>query len=339
MTEEQKRRRLEQLRREQEKLSRQSAELSRRMSRLARSDNNQQLNHRRQQLDQATREMQEAAKSLLKQNLDMAASKGRKALENLKQQEKQTAPGQPALLSHLMDSLGRKAEELKAQEKQIQKDLDGAVRDQTSSDVTGRVDELNSAKEKLKEDLKEVESLLRAIGIQGKNIKPEVTDKAVDTLRVLKQERVNDRIQETQEMLSQGLLGLSVEKEKRIGRSIDRISKKLKDLQRGSGESKENPMKRAVADAGDMRRELEKLQQQIDALRQENQEKEKALSNNQRQSMQNSSSTQGGARPSQDPRGPMQESFQRIRRYAEGMLQPWARENPGMSMRDRFIGI
>ena len=326
MTEEQKRRRLEQLRRVQEMLSRQSAELSRRMSRIARSANNQQMRNRRRQLDQAVRQMQEAAKSLLRQNLDMAASKGRKALENLRQQEKQTASGHPALLTNLMDALGRKAEELKAQEKQIQKDLEDAVREQTSSESSRRVDKLKTAKEKMKEDLNEIESLLRSVGIQGKQIRPEVTEKAIDTLRVLKRERINDQIQETQEMLSQGLLSLSVEKERRIDRSIDRISKKLRDLHRGSGESKEDPINRAVADAGDMRRELEMLQQQIDALRQSNQEKEKALSGDERQPSQKPDNAPGGGSSrSQSPMGPVQERFQRIRQYAEGMLQPWAR--------------
>ena len=84
-------------------------------------------------------------------------------------------------------------------------------------------------------------------------------------------------------------------------------------------------MNRAVADAGGMRRELEMLQQQIDALRQSTREKEKALSHNERQSLQKPSSAQRGDSRSQDPMEPMQESLQRIRRYAEGLLQPWAR--------------
>jgi hypothetical protein len=322
MTEEQKRRRLEQLRREQEKLSRQSNALSRRMSRLTRGGNDPELNKRQQQLDQATREMQEAAKSLLKQNLAEASSKGRKALNNLKRKEEQTTSGQPALLSHLMDSLARKAGELKAQEKQIQKDLDDALQGQTAGDLPDSIDKLNTAKENLKEDLEEVESLLRAVGVQGKKIKPEVTEKAVDALRMMKQERVGPKIQETQEMLSRGLLGLSVEKEKRIGRSIDRISKKLESLQGGSDGTKDNPMNKIVADAGNMRRALETLQQQVDALRQGTQEKGEALSNKEGRAPQKPGNPQSGGSRNQ---GSINENYQRIRQYAEGMLQPWGR--------------
>ena len=62
-----------------------------------------------------------------------------------------------------MDSLGRKGEELKAQEQQIQKDLDDVVQGNAAGDLSENIDKLNTAKENLKEDLEEVESLLRAV--------------------------------------------------------------------------------------------------------------------------------------------------------------------------------
>ncbi len=336
LTEEQKRRRLEQLRREQEMLRRQSAALSRRMSRLAQRSNDpsddQQWAHRQQQLDQAARQMQEAIQSLLRRNLDMAASKGQKALENLRQPKKQTPSGQPAMLSDLINTLGRKAEELNAQEKQIQKNLEKAVREQIDKAPSQKIEDLKIAKEKMKQDLTEIEALLRAVGIQGKRIRPETTDKAVDTLRLLKRERVKDQIEESQEMLSQGQLGLSVEKEKRIGQSIHRISKKLQDLGGDDRKSKKNPIyqaHKAASDAESMRRELEMLQRQIDALRNSNQRREKAVSGAEKQP-----STQQGRGPNDRSGGrsaergsnlkPMRERLQNIQRYAQGLLQPWA---------------
>jgi hypothetical protein len=191
MTEEQKRRRLEQLRREQEMLRRQSEALSRRMSRLSRHAEAQRWQNRRRQLDRAVRQMKEATKSLRRQNPDMAAAKGRKALEDLKQPEK---------------------------------------------------------------------------GIHG-------------------------------------------------------IGKKLKNQHWKNRKSTEDKMNRAMAGAEGMRRELEMLQQQIDALRQRNPENETALSDKDGEPPKGSRGIPGRNRGNP---GPMQERFQRARRYAEGMLRPWA---------------
>jgi hypothetical protein len=257
-------------------------------------------------------------------------------LENLRQPKKQTPSGQPAMLSDLINTLGRKAEELKAQEKQIQKNLEKAVREQVHKAPSQKIEDLKIAKDKMKQDLTEIEALLRAVGIQGKRIRPETTDKAVDTLRLLNRERVKDQIEESQEMLSRGQLGLSVEKEKRIHQSIHRISKKLQELGGDDRKSKKDPIyqaRKAASDAEGMRRELEMLQRQIDALRNSNQRREKAVSGAGKQSSTQPSTQQGGG-PSDRSGGrsaergsnlkPMRERLQNIRRYAQGLLQPWA---------------
>ncbi|RJQ62758.1 MAG: hypothetical protein C4530_04430, partial [Desulfobacteraceae bacterium] len=300
MTEEESRRRLEELRREQEMLSRQSEALSRRMSRFARSTDNRQLEDRSRKMDQAAQQMREAAESLLRQNPQTAALKGDEALENLKEQKKQTASGEQGLLTRMMDALGRKAGKLKAQEKGIQKDLEDAIREQTTGDPFRKVEALKTAKEEMKEDLKEVEALLRALGRQKRQAGSELTDKAHDTLRLLDRERVGDRIEKTREMLSQGLLSLSAEEEKHIESAIDRIGKRLENLDGGSGESKENPLERAVAEAGGLRRELEMLEKQIEALRQGSQG---------RTSRKPEAAGAAGSR-NPDPEGPMNESLQ-----------------------------
>jgi hypothetical protein len=117
-------------------------------------------------------------------------------------------------------------------------------------------------------------------------------------------------------------LGLSVEKEKRIGQSIDRISKKLENINKGGDDSKENTMNKIVADAGEMRRALEALQQQMDGMRQSNQKTEESSANKGGKTPQKPGSPQSGGNRSQ---GAVNESYQRIRQYAEGMLQPWGK--------------
>jgi hypothetical protein len=232
------------------------------------------------------------------------------------------------MLSDLVNALSRKGEELKTQEKQIQKNLEKAVEKSMDRASSQKIKDLRTAKEKMKQGLTEVEALLRAVGIRGRQIRPETTDKAVDALRLLKRERVKDQIEESQEMLSQGQLSLAVETEKRIDRSIHRISEKLQGLGGDDRKSKKVPTyqaHKAASDATDMRRELEKLQRQIDALRNSNQKREQALSGAEGQSsIQQGSDPNDGMGERSPNLKPMRERLHTIRRYAQGLLQPWA---------------
>jgi hypothetical protein len=119
MSEADNRRRLEELRREQEDLIRQANALSKQISRSSRLTNGKQRGNRVQQLDQAMREMREAARSLLQKKPEAAATKGDKALENLRTAETEEQSAESALRA-----AGRirkpEGQEPKSREKQLQ---------------------------------------------------------------------------------------------------------------------------------------------------------------------------------------------------------------------------
>jgi len=330
MTDEQKKRRLEQLRREQEELSRQAQELSRQMSRLARSDGMRQWSDRKRQLEQATRQMQEAARSLGRRESDNALAGGRQVLENLRNQEREMSLEQQASISNLVDALSRKAQDLQSREKQIMRDLRGLQPEkeggaQQPGAGVQPLEELKnvlSSKDELQRDLSAAESMLRTLEKKGRQEQPGIADRAGETRRSLQAEAIASRIEESRDMLQQGLLGPSMDTEKKIDQSIDRVSKKLQNLGRRTALSREEQLKQALADAGSLRRELENLQKQIQSLGQGKQDLTRALpQSGEAQSPQPGSAANEGGRA----RDSLQNGLQRSRRYAQGLVQPWAR--------------
>jgi len=306
MSEEEKRRQLEQLRREQERLARDSDELSKQMSLLARKYGGRKYTDRQRQMDQVTRNMQDAARSLLKQEPDQAEAKGRKAMEQLKAQED---AAQRRSLGQLAETLGKKGEELKARENVIRQGLDRLVREPSKA-TESQMKNLLAGKETLQRQLADIEKLLREAGVQGKKERPEITEKAVDTLRMLNREGVPSRIEETRKLLQQGLLAASSEKEAAIEKSIGRIGDRLGEFANLSDGTAEQKLEEAAADSRKMREALEALRQQVDALQQKN-----------------ASSLPGGnSQPSTgSDADAMRQGLNHVRQYARGLVQPWAR--------------
>jgi hypothetical protein len=328
MTAEQKKRRLEQLRREQEELSRQAHELTQRMSQLARRDGLRQWSDRRQQLAQTTRQMQEAARSLAQREPDSALAGGRQALENLRDQEREMGLERRATVSNLVNALSRKAKELESREKQILKGLEdlqpGKDNPTPPPDAQSvrQIRDLLAGKDKLQRDLAEAQSMLRAIEKKGRQEKPEIAGRAAETRRSLETEGIPARIEESRELLQQGWLSLSMDLEKRIDQSVGRVSKRLQELERPAERSRDEKIRQAAADAEGLRRELENLEQQIEALRQSNRNMQRALSSSdQSQSAQPGTAANDGGQALVQ----LQQGLQRSRRYAQGLVQPWAR--------------
>ncbi len=306
MTEAEKKRRLEQLRREQAQLARDSDALSKRMSLLARKYCWRQYTDRQRQMDRVTRDMQEAARSLLRQNSDRAEAKGREALEQLKAQERAAQPG---TLADLAEALRKEGSELKAREKEIRQGLDQLIQEPQAAGSPKKED-LLAGKETLKRRLEAVENLLRGAGIQWKKERPDITDKAVDTLRMVKREGVKARIEESQTLLKQGLLALSSEKEAAIEASIGRIGDRLEDFAQPSPGAANDKIGRAAADSKAMRKALETLREQADAL--------------QKKGASASGGRQAHPAPGRDV-DVMRQGLSHVRRFAEGLVQPWAR--------------
>ena len=234
-----------------------------------------------------------------------------------------------ATVSNLIDALNRKARALQQQEQQILKRLQALQNEkddespQAESQAVRKVNEVLADKQKMQEELAEAETMLKTIGRKGRADQPDIADRAMETLRTLKSEGVKGRIEESRRMLQEGWLSLSMDTEKKIEKSIDRVSKRLQSLDRTAAPSREERIRRAAADARGLRRELENLQKEIAALKQSNALTQRSLSGKDPQPDGQVKQPPGDDDGSALAR--MQQGLERSRRHARGLAQSWAR--------------
>ena len=329
MTAEQRKRRLEELRREQEELRQAAQELSRQMSRLAHQEGFRQWSDRQRQLEDAAQRMQDAERNLRRQDTDSALTEGQQAFERLRDQEKEMRLDRQATVSNLIDALRRKAQALQLREQQILKKLQALKKEKDSASPLAEpqtlreIKDVLADKEKMQQELADAEAMLKTIGRKGRTDRPDVADRAGETLRALKTEGVKERIEESRRMLEEGWLSLSMDTEKQIEQSIERVSKGLRSLDRPAAPSRDEQLRQAAADAGGLLRELENLQKEIEALKQNNARKQRSLSNMGPQPNGEAKRAPGDGAESTLER--MRQRLQRSRRHAQGLVQPWAR--------------
>ena len=176
----------------------------------------------------------------------------------------------------------------------------------------------------MQQEIAEAEVMLKTIGSKGRRAdKPDIADRALETLRALEAEGVKGRIEKSRRMLEEGWLSLSMDTEKKIEQSIERVSQRLRNLERPAAPSREEQIRQAAADAGGLRRELENLQKEIEALKQSNARKQRRMSGTDPQPGGPAKRTPTDVDQSTLER--MQQHLQRSRRYAQGLVQPWVR--------------
>ncbi len=324
LSEAQQRRHLEELRREQEALSRQAEALSQKWSRQAGVNRTQSA---LSSLDQAINQMREAARNLERRDPGIAAASGRRALQKLRDQEKRIQRRQATSAADLVKELNEKALQLQAQEHEILTKMEELSAEeskkkirqdrQTSRGTQEGIPEIITKKDHLQEALQETEDIIRATGAKGRQSQPEIARKALAALRSLKSEDIEQRIEESKTGLQAGRLDLVMEMEKEIEQSIRRLGARLQELDALVPKSGPQRIQQAADNAAALSRELENLRRQVDALRLKQGESAQSRG---APGMQPASS--GRDQPADLNR--MRDGLARSRRYAHGLLQPWA---------------
>jgi hypothetical protein len=324
LTEAQQRRHLEKLRREQEALSRQAEALSQKWSRQAGVNRTQSS---LSSLDQAINQMREAARDLERRDPGIAAASGRKALQKLRDQEKRIQRRQATSMVDLVKELSEKALQLQSQENEILTKMEALRAEesrkkvqedqQTSRGTQEGIPEIIKKKADLQEALQETEDIIRATGAKGRQSQPEIARKALAALRNLKSEGIGQRIEESKTGLQDGQLNLAMEMEKEIEQSIRRFSTRLEEFDALIPKSGPERIQQAADNADALARELENLRRQVDALR---------LKKGESAQTQGTPGMQAGGSSRDQPADlkRMRDGLARSRRYAQGLLQPWA---------------
>ena len=284
MTEEQRRRELERLMRQQEQLSRDVQQLAQQMSQgRERSQASPQRGRqsgsqaqpsaggasggggRQQQtaLQRAAQQMEEAAAS---ESAAIAAARSQKALENLRQQQRELNEQGERSINQLARNLGQRGQELLRQQRELQESLESAGRQQGLGQTRQSVrndagmQDLIEAQQRQQRDLEEIEDMLRAIIARGDNDDQRLMSQAQSTSRELRP--IREEMQTSNRVLRNGMMNLAVDIERELESRIEELAQSLAALNPASGDSASDQIRQAVRDAEALRQQIEQLEQQ-----------------------------------------------------------------------------
>lgn len=276
MNEEQRRRELERLRREQEQLSSELAQLDQQMSR--RQQQGQQSGQSGQagaqtesQLQRAMEQMQEAAQA---DSPAQAAARSQRALESLREQQRQMQQEPANSPNQLAQNLAQRGQQLIQQQRELQQELQQLSRDQGVGQsreavaTNEEVRDLLSRQQQNRQELEELERMLRAVIARAGNEEQQLLSQAQQANRAIRPLR--EQMDTSNRVLRNGMVNLAVDIEQEIADALEDLGRNLQALNPGdqptAGEG--DPVMQAAADASALRQELEALQQEIDERQQ-----------------------------------------------------------------------
>ncbi|MDX1490661.1 MAG: DUF4175 family protein [Pseudohongiellaceae bacterium] len=286
MSEEQRRRELERLQREQEQLSEEVSELSRQMSRnssqQASSNSQQQQQSPSQQassspsqssgqsqtngqseIERAAQQMQEAAQA---QTPAQAAARSQRALESLREQQRQLNEQQSTSVTQLAQNAVQKGQQLAAEQRQLQQDLEalnrqqglGQTRNESRSDE--QLQELLERQRQQRQEVEDIENMLRAIIARGENDDQALMAEAQRAARTMRPLR--EAMSASQRLLSNGMVNIAVDIEQEVGDTLEELERSLRAMDPADQPSSLDPVQQAARDASELREQMEQLQRQ-----------------------------------------------------------------------------
>jgi hypothetical protein len=291
MTEEQKRRELERLMRQQEQLSQEVAQLAQQMSRgqqRARSQSQsqsqsqshsssssaasggQQSSQQAQQtpLQRAAQQMQEAARS---ETAAMAAARSQKALDNLREQQRELNQRSDNSVNQLAQNLGQRGRQLLQEQRELQDALQRATREQGLGQTRRAVRDgesmqaLVEAQQQQQRSLGEIEDMLRAIIARGDNDDQRLMSQAQAASRELRP--IREEMQTSNRVLRNGMVNLAVDIERELEAQIEEFAQSLAALNPAQSGSRSSQLQQVAAAAELLREQIEELQQQALAFK------------------------------------------------------------------------
>jgi hypothetical protein len=272
--------------RQQEQLSREVEQLAQQMSRTQQSSQQQSTQsqasggssssgQQQQQtaLERAVQQMQEASQS---ETASIAAARSQKALENLRQQQRELNEQSDRSVNQLAQNLGQRGQQLLQQQRQLQDALQETTREQglgqTRQEIRngGDMQELIELQQQQQKDLEEIEDMLRAIIARGDNDDQRLMSQAQEATRDLRP--IREEMQTSNRVLRNGMVNLSVDIEAELEEEIEGFAQALAALNPSSTSSPSDQLQQAARDAGSLRQQIEDLEQQALAFNESGQQ-------------------------------------------------------------------
>ncbi|MFT4670744.1 MAG: hypothetical protein ACI945_000076 [Pseudohongiellaceae bacterium] len=284
MTPEQKRRELERLKRQQEQLSQEVAQLAQQMSRAQQQSPSQQgqsssasqaqsqsggsaSSGEQSPLQRAAQQMQQAAQS---ETAAIAAARSQKALENMREQQREMGGEAERSVNQLAQNLGQRGQQLLQQQRALQDSLQDKIREQglgqtrQETRASGGLEELVQAQQQQQRNLDEIEDMLRAIIARGDNEDQRLMSQAQAATRELRP--IKEEMQTSNRVLRNGMVNLAVDIEQELQTPMEGLAQSLLALNPASGDSASDRIQTAANDAEALREQIEELQNQVEAF-------------------------------------------------------------------------
>lgn len=286
MNEEQRRRELERLRREQEQLSQEVAQLSRQMSGGQQGQQGSQNQQNQQQgqsgqsspsaggqatgaqdsLAQVAQQMQDAAQA---ESPAQAAARSQRALENLREQQRQLSQEQNSSVQQLAENVRQRGQQLVQAQRQLQQDLQAANRDQglgqtrQSARDSEQLQELLAAQQQQRREIEEIEKMLRAIIARGENEDQQLLNQAQRASRSIRP--VRETMDTSNRVLRNGMVNLAVDLEQEVGDDLAELEASLQAMTSGGSPAATDPIQQAARDAAELMEQMQALQRSAEA--------------------------------------------------------------------------
>jgi len=283
MNEEQRRRELERLQREQEQLSQDAAQLSRQMagnnsrqqqSNQSQSSQSQQASssagqsssqgESQSQIERAAQQMAEAAQA---QTPAQAAARSQRALESLREQQRQMNQEQNSSVGQLAQNVAQRGQQLAQEQRQLQQDLQEVNRQQGLGQTRGEsrdseeLQELLDRQNNQRREVEEIEKMLRAIVARGENDDQQLLAEAQRASRIMRPLR--ESMSTSRRVLSNGMVNLAADLEEEVGATLSDLESSLRALVSVDQPGGSDPVQQAARDAAELRQRMEQLQQAL----------------------------------------------------------------------------
>jgi hypothetical protein len=283
LEEEQRRRELERLQRQQEQLTADLEQLSRQMAggqqrqsspSQAQGGSQQSSSQGAQQsgqqqgpqtaMERAIEQMQQAANS---DSAAIAAAQGQKALESLRDQQRElTAEGESSV-AQIARRLGERGQALQRQQQALEAGLQAVTESQGLGQTRREarrdeaLDALLDAQRQQQRDIEEIEDMLRAVVTRGDAEDRRLLTQAQAATRELSP--IRDDMATSNRVLRNGMVNLAIDMEQELGDQIETLAQSLARLDPSLVQEASSGVQQAASDAQQLREQIESLEEQV----------------------------------------------------------------------------
>jgi hypothetical protein len=270
---------------EQQQIQEEAEKLARQLERLSREKENEEMLNASQRLKQAAQEMRNSGSNA---PTGGTQNRGLQALSRLNDARRMMENQQRGSLADDLKQLRADAQQAGEQQEKIQQALDKLSQESQGNGNNGSPqanspEQMMKQFQKARQILQEKAELNKALsGIEqdlfGSARKAATQQKSASQQlqsagNSMRDQRIQDRVTQSGQMIARGLLDLAKERERSIKGSIEDIKQKIDSAEKGIGNgpsdssTPEERLSRALNQAGDLRENIESLSHRIKAMR------------------------------------------------------------------------